>query len=283
MVAALAEADGHLLKFAGRVRQIDDRPYLSFPDYQEWRGRLVKNGLLKKVETGIVRSSWNAWIEANANDGVTSLAGVQVQRIDSSTSDLNFEISQSFGGLDRRLKDRARFFSAMHRREPQSGESLLDLRCDWHAEAEDLERAISGLREIGAGLGHRYFAGSELLFPQSADRLGALTKAVRSAVRLASDIWSQSQGDQSSSFDCATKLKSESPELGVPRRSDLLFAPLVLLAKFETLESMEDAAGAASFTKQLLQWGQYTAHRIAKVNLALSRLAKRRIGLAGTG
>ena len=61
--------------FPGRTKLVDERLYLSFQDYMEWKGRRNRGDLKPRMGTGLVASAWSHWVEAQGSEGVASLAG----------------------------------------------------------------------------------------------------------------------------------------------------------------------------------------------------------------
>ena len=70
-----------LAGFPGRTRMIDDRQFLSFADYLKWKGRRNKGDLKSGMGTGLVVDLWNQWVEAQGAEGVATLAGVKVEKL----------------------------------------------------------------------------------------------------------------------------------------------------------------------------------------------------------
>lgn len=75
-------AEARLNGFRGRAREIDGRAFVHFDDYARWGGRVVPGDLLARRTPGLVVTSWNAWIDAESDDGRLDLYGVVATRLD---------------------------------------------------------------------------------------------------------------------------------------------------------------------------------------------------------
>lgn len=69
----------NLTRYKGKTRTIDGRIYLHIDTYRRWKGRKVKGHL--DVTEGMVLTSWNAWVDANGQNGSAELASVPVSKL----------------------------------------------------------------------------------------------------------------------------------------------------------------------------------------------------------
>jgi len=178
------QAKKHLQTFPGRTRIIDEREYLSFNDYLKWRGRRNKGDLRSEVRTGLAVGLWNQWVEAQGEEGVATLAGVKVGKLDCYTDGYRYQVCPSTLELSEELSQRKTLLAALHVGKPDRGdEERFRHRVEhWKESALGFLPEIYTLRKAIDSISQRYFDGQEALFPEVAEGFEQLLALVEKLV-----------------------------------------------------------------------------------------------------
>ena len=243
-----------LADFPGRVKIIDGRPYLHLADYLSWPKRSMKGNLRRKLEKGMVRESFNAWVRDQGKEAI--LAGVGVQPLSPWTAEYPRQIVAA-SALPERRKERQRILAGLTRfrllaqESPrttaagrQDPEEFREEASAWPKEAAECEEMVTVYLEAARLLSRRYFSGQDLLYPASSEQLSSLLRWLASAgdlyrERVAPKLEGHREPDE------MTEEKGQDATPSVIETKQAIFRlakekaeELVILAKAEALDSL---------------------------------------------
>lgn len=162
-------------KYQERTKQIDGRPYISFKDYSEWKGRMVKGELASELCPGFITASWNQWLDKQGTKGC--LGDVLAHTIDCYVTEHDYRIygDGTHEGLERRasLLDSASFAHSSMERQTAT----------WKEMTGTLLRLLYTFREALTAIKQNYYKGEEVLFPDLARSLSDLIKYAEDQVK----------------------------------------------------------------------------------------------------
>ena len=179
----------HLTGFPGRTRVIDERQYLSFKDYQKWRGRRAKGDLKTGMRTGLAVSPWNQWVEEHGGEGVATLAGVKAGKLNCYLDGYRHRLCPNAGELVEEVSQRESLLESLQVGKPDNSdeerfrqrvERWKELALGFLLEIYSLSRAIDSINQ-------RYIDGQQTLFPTVAEGFGQLLVLVEKLVDIYKD------------------------------------------------------------------------------------------------
>ena len=170
----------HLAGFPGHTRVIDGREYLSFADYLRWRGRRNKGDLKSGMRMGLLVASWNQWVDAQGGEGVATLAGVNVGKLQCYLDGYQYRVCPDAGKLAEEVSRRESLLDSVQVGKPGgSDDERFRQRVDhWKQSALGFVPEIYTLRRAIDAISQRYFGGQEALFPEVADGFSQLLASV---------------------------------------------------------------------------------------------------------
>jgi len=212
----------HLAKFPGRTSIIDERQYLSFDDYLKWRGRRCKGDLKTGIDSGVVVIQWDQWVEEHGGEGVASLAGIPVEKLDCYLDAYRYRVCRDAPELAEQVSLRESLLGSLQLGKP--GEDRFRQRVEhWRESALRFLPEIYVLRGAIDSINRRYFEGHEVLFPAEAEGFNQLLALVEKLVANYND-------DLAGSIEGVEKLQDE-----VERRSSPLLIDLAGSRTFRRL------------------------------------------------
>jgi hypothetical protein len=231
------QADRHLKKFPGRIKEIDGRPYLNFEDYCSWRGRKVKENLRSCVSAGFLTASWNAWIDAKGEKA--TMAEVPVHRLEYWLEEQDYMVCPD--GIEERLKRRESQLNVMGsaRLEQMNGDADF-----WKQMAGASLTNLYAFRQAVATIRQRYFDGTELLFPDLDQSLANLTKHTEELVNTFNDQVIKKSEDKIN----IEVLRQDTDKITAERVSYL-----VDMSKAEALDAMGENRAAVELVERHLE------------------------------
>lgn len=194
----------HLAKFQGRTRDIDGHPYINFDDYKGWRGRWLKGNLTKAVSKGLVKDSWNQWVEQQG--GSVVLDGVSVETIKCYIESYSYQSSANTVEAQGQRLSRIRMLRRLSDwtiHDPHGSEGLwnrvsrwhrkpfLNRVQDWQADAEGFLAELYTMQQTVVSIGKRYFDSQDLLFSDVAEQFQRILQAMEASVELFNDTIGQ--------------------------------------------------------------------------------------------
>lgn len=161
----------HLAGFPGRSRVIDARQHLSFSDYLKWRGRRAKSDLKCELQTGILISPWNQWVEKNGGEGRAPLAGVKVGKLNCYLDGYQYRICRNDEELTEEINRRESILEFLQVDKPGCiDEERFRQRVEhWKESVVGFLPEILILHGAFSSINKRYFEGQEPLFPEVAE------------------------------------------------------------------------------------------------------------------
>jgi len=174
----------HLGAFPGSTRKIDDRSYLSFEDYLKWKGRHAKGDLKSGIDTGLVVSQWNQWVEENGGEGVAPLAGVKVEMLSCHLDGYQSRVCRDAGELAKEVCRRESLLEAVQVGKPDDrNDERFRRRVErWKGLVLSFLPEIYALRRAIDSIKQRYFDGQQPLFPVVAERFDELLTLMEKTV-----------------------------------------------------------------------------------------------------
>ncbi len=235
------QAARRLVKFPGRTRNIDGRPYLHLDDYCRWRGRRVKGKPQKKVEQAIVTVSWNSWLDAQGGAGVATVAGVPAGRLRIWVEGCPYRTCPD--GADDELRRRERLFDNLDSRDSELKQTE-QLRL-WQAWLAQLLTELCWFRQAIASISRRYFNGRSVLFPDA-------DKQVQECIELAEQLAKTFNDEFAGEGDQCGRMNLEAISRDVEKDASHQQTLLVDLARADTLLAAGERKAAAGLVERYL-------------------------------
>jgi hypothetical protein len=230
------QADRHLKKFPGRVKEINGRPYLNFEDYYSWRGRKVQANLRFCVSAGFLTASWNAWIDAQGEK--PTMAGVPVNRLEYWLEKQDYMVCPA--GTGEQLKRRESQLNVMG----SAGSERVDGEADfWKQMAGASLTNLYAFKQAVIAIRQSYFDGVEPLFPDLNRSLAELTKHTEDLVTAFNDQVGKETEDKMN----VELIKQSTDKVAVERISYI-----VDIAKAEALDAMGENRAAVELIERHL-------------------------------
>ena len=163
----LEQARQNLATFPGRTRKIDKRVYIHFQDYCEWPGRKVKGDLQSQVSPGLVKASWNRWIQ----DQGGKINDMTVKPLLSPVDEQDYYICYS--GIEEALKRRNGILEDTRRwrYNPEKKEQSIK---EWKVLLEIHLNDLYAYRQAINTISQSYFEGQPILFQDLARDLAEI-------------------------------------------------------------------------------------------------------------
>ena len=179
----------HLAGFPGRTREIEGRPYVSFSDYQKWRGRRPKGNLRSGLSDGLAVSGWNDLVRTEGGEGVATLALVKIARLDCYAEVYLSQICQDSDCLAEQLARRSALLVSLEIGKPgeMQGDCLFEEARLWKGRCEDLLVDLYSLNQSIDSINRRYFDGQQSLFAEVAEGIKDLLASEENLVELFND------------------------------------------------------------------------------------------------
>ena len=174
----------HLGGFPGRTREIDKRLYISLADYLKWKGRRSKGDVKSGMRVGLGVSSWNQWIEEHGGEGVATLAGVKVGKLDCYLDGYRYRVCRDAAELAAELGQRESLVESLQVGKPDSSDDeRFRRRVEyWNHLALGFLPEIYALRGAIDSINQRYFDRQQTLFPTVAEGFDNLLALVEKTV-----------------------------------------------------------------------------------------------------
>jgi hypothetical protein len=231
------QADRHLKKFNGKIKEFDGRPYINFEDYCARRGRRIKDDLSSCVSEGFMTVSWNGWVDAKK--GKSELAGVHVERLECYVQESDYLLYAD--GTEEHLKRRDSLLNTTCKKEsPRVGEEI----SFWKEMAGTLLLNLHGFQQSVTTIKQRYFDGEEIMFSDSVKSVAALEKYTEELITEFNDrIAKQPEG----------KLDTEVLRAVADRAIAGHVSYLVDMAKAEALDALGENRAAVELIERHLE------------------------------
>ena len=231
------QAERHLKKFPGKIKEIDGRTYINFEDYCSWRGRRVKDDLPSCVSEGFMTASWNAW--GDTKKGKRDLAGVPVARLECYVQEHDYLLCSD--GSGEQLKRRELLMDIAGKKEsPKVGEEI----AFWKDMAGTLLLNLHSFQQAVTTISQRYFDGEEVLFPDSVKSLTDLEKYTEELITEFNNRVAKQAED---------KLDSEVLRSVADKTVTGRVSYLVDMAKAEALDALGDNRAAVELIQRHLE------------------------------
>ncbi|MHB1345441.1 MAG: hypothetical protein ACYCX3_13950, partial [Thermoleophilia bacterium] len=273
--ALLTQAELHLAKSPGEVRLIDGRPYLRLKEYAKWRSRRVKGKLDGQISDGLVRESWNTWMEGQQSNRPLELAGVRVEKLADYAAGYSWQLvadaeeARSRQSVRRQIlsglrgwtlsdPDAADFFWAGRGSFDQT--PFREQMAAWCGQAKELLGELGEFSSACRLIERRYFAGHALLYPGAAEMHRDLLEATTGLVDLVNEHflveWERFAGLRApASTDAADGIRLERMDVDqIMEQADgkARAVYLVDMAKAEALEKLGERAKSEAIVEQHL-------------------------------
>ena len=173
-----------LARFPGRIKMIDQRPYLSFKDHVKWKGRRNKGDLTSGIHTGMVVARWNQWVEEHGGEGAASFAGLKMGKLSSYLDGFRYNVCGNVKELDDEMAQRESLIESLQiRKLGRNGEDKFRPQVEhWRELALDFLREIYTMRKAIESINQRYFDGQQALFPPVAEGFNQLLTSLETAI-----------------------------------------------------------------------------------------------------
>jgi hypothetical protein len=195
-----------------------------------------------------VLSDWNQWVEANGGNGMATLEGVMVSRLDSCLEGYRYHLCRDPEEESEEMRRRESLLETLRGWNPDSlSDDRYRRRVAWWREvAGDFLGELYSLRQVVDAISHRYFDGHQLLFPSKAGDFAKLVECIEELVEGYNQDFANEPGQRTGSpqeglpakppnlIDIAALEKAMSP--GARQHS----AFLVDMAKAEALDALGD-------------------------------------------
>lgn len=245
---AYAKAAARLLRFTGRTREIDARPYIHLDDYRAWSEREAGDAL--EVTKGVATASWNAWVEASGN--CPELTGIRVSKLESGLEDKDF-----FPCADPKCRRRRDEMASKIRTLISTGASKYELgvqlcRVGTYHLLIEVRAIVTATERLTA----RYFRNLKILFGSYANALNELNA---SATRLVEDYnkLADIAANQNRIFGAKfrrriKKIGKNATDQAADQAAEERVATLIALAKAEMLLSFGENEKAVEILEPLV-------------------------------
>lgn len=173
-----------LARFPGRIKMIDQRPYLSFKDHVKWKGRRNKGDLTSGIHTGMVVARWNQWVEEHGGEGAASFAGLKMGKLSSYLDGFRYNVCGNVKELDDEMAQRESLIESLQiRKLGRNGEDKFRPQVEhWRELALDFLREIYTMRKAIGSINQRYFDGQGVLFPPVANEFNNMLASLEEVV-----------------------------------------------------------------------------------------------------
>lgn len=230
-----------LKKYSGRTKKIEGRSYIHFKDYCAWKGRKLKGDLASLVQSGIITSSWNKWVNSQGGEGKANLGGIPVGLLTCSVDDFSFYVSPQ---VDEALKRRQQVLDSISlwSFKPDRKESIIQ---GWKDSVSYCLMELYSYREAIKQIQDRFFEGQYVLFQDVSEELDSLITEAEKTV-----------GNFNSSFHDLHNL-FEPLELEVLRTKAAqqctpILTYIVEMAKVEALDNLGDEDAARKIAERYI-------------------------------